>query len=154
MHAILVRLSATLPAPLRHLATDQRLVVLAEFIRFGLVGLLGFVCDLSVVYTLRGFIGLIAAGLIAYPVAATLTWALNRAWTFRNRQGGTAAPARQWALFLAANSLGFLLNRGTYVVLVSTVELCAQQPVLAVFAGMLAGMFSNFTLSRTLVFRA
>jgi len=38
-------------------------------------------------------------------------------------------------------------------VLVTVSPVCAENPVLAVAAGSLAGMFANFSLSRRLVFR-
>src|SRR5579883_2318584 len=123
----------------------------AQFLRFGMVGLAGFGVDTGIVYALRHPIGLIAAGMASYVAAATVTWALNRAWTFRGRGSGPAH--RQWALFLIANLAGFVLNRGAYVLLVSFVPLCAAQPVLATFSGALAGMGVNFGLSRTVVFR-
>ena len=59
----------------------------------------------------------------------------------------------QWARFLAANFTGFLLNRGTYAVLVTFVAVAAREPVIATSAGAVAGMFVNFHLSRRLVFR-
>jgi putative flippase GtrA len=123
-----------------------------EFLKFGVVGAIGFVVDTATVYGLRSSVGIYAAGLLAYFVAATVNWGLNRAWTFRGRGAGPAH--RQWATFLAANLLGFLLNRGTFVALVALVPLCAAQPVLAVAAGAGAGMFLNFALSRNYVFRA
>jgi putative flippase GtrA len=55
--------------------------------------------------------------------------------------------------FLVANSLGLVLNRGTYAALIATVPLCVEAPVLAVAAGSVAGMIVNFTLSRQMVFR-
>ena len=55
--------------------------------------------------------------------------------------------------FLAANLLGFVLNRGTYFTLVTISATCAAEPVLAVAAGAIAGMFINFHLSRSVVFR-
>jgi putative flippase GtrA len=151
MDAMIARLSFALPGPARRLATPGRIALLSEFIRFGLVGLVGFCVDTAIVYTMRGALGLVGAGVLSYLVAATVTWRLNRAWTFRGR--GSAPAHRQWAMFLAANLTGFLLNRGTYAILVTNYALAAQQPILAIFAGMLAGMFFNFGLSRTLVFR-
>jgi len=76
---------------------------------------------------------------------------LNRIWTFRGLGSGPAH--RQWAMFLAANLVGFVLNRGTYALLVTFVPLAAEQPVIATSAGAIAGMFVNFALSRRLVFR-
>lgn len=151
MHALLLRLADQLPHPARRLATEARVMTLAQFIKFGTVGTAGFVVDTAIVYALRGSIGLYGAGLVSYLVAATFTWAMNRTWTFRGLGSGPAH--HQWAQFLAVNLLGFTLNRGTYAILVTFVPLCADQPVFATAAGAIAGMFVNFGLSRALVFR-
>jgi hypothetical protein len=60
---------------------------------------------------------------------------------------------QQWARFLGVNLGGFVLNRGAYAILITFVPLCAQEPVYAVGAGAIAGMFLNFSLSRAMVFR-
>ena len=134
------------------LPSSARLESLRQFARFGTVGFAGFLVDNAVVYGLRSATGLYVAGVLAYVAAATLNWALNRAWTFRS--AAPAAAHRQWALFLAANAVGFVLNRGTYAGLIAVSDLCRTYPVLAVSAGTLAGMGANFHLSRTLVFKA
>jgi putative flippase GtrA len=124
----------------------------AEFFRFGTVGAIGYVTDTASVYALKGMVGVAAAGLLSFLVAATVTWALNRNWTWRDR--GRGAPRlRQWSHFLAVNGPGALLNRGIYEALVLAVPLCATHPFLATGAGAIAGMFVNFGLSRRLVFR-
>ncbi|MBV9783649.1 MAG: GtrA family protein [Acidisphaera sp.] len=121
-----------------------------QFLRFGTVGLVGFCFDTATVYALRAPLGLYGAGLVAYFVAATVNWALNRAWTFPRTEG---RAHWQWARFLGANSCGFVLNRGTYALLIAGSAFCRSQPVWAVAAGAAAGMFVNFALSRRLVFR-
>jgi putative flippase GtrA len=124
---------------------DARLI--GQFLRFGVVGTVGFFIDTSTVYSLRSTIGLYAAGIAGYLTAATGNWVLNRIWTFRDSPD--SGPAwRQWLLFLAANFVGFVLNRGTYVVLIAFSLLCDTYPVLAIAAGSIAGMFVNFALSR------
>ncbi|MDA8253411.1 MAG: GtrA family protein [Rhodospirillales bacterium] len=130
---------------------SQFLPTLMQFLRFGTVGTFGFVVDTAVVYATRGVLGLYGAGLLSFLVAASANWALNRVWTFRGMSSG--ALHRQWAMFLAANSIGFVLNRGAYFTLVTISALCTANPVIAVAAGSLTGMFANFTLSRRLVFR-
>lgn len=125
--------------------------VLVDFFRFGVVGASGFVVDTAVVYTVRGLVGLYAAGFVSYLVAVTWTWWFNRSWTFRGQGDGPAW--RQWLRFAAVNTSGFVCNRGLYVVLITTSVLCRENPVLAVAAGSVAGMFANFALSRRLVFR-
>jgi len=46
-----------------------------------------------------------------------------------------------------------VLNRGTYALLVTFVPVCAEEPVYAIFAGGMVGMFLNFSLSRSMVFK-
>lgn len=128
-----------------------RVALLAQFLRFGTVGGFGFLVDTATVYGLRGTLGLYGAGAAAYLTAASANWLCNRLWTFRGLGSGPAH--RQWLAFLAANLLGFVLNRGTYAVLITLSTVCAAQPVWAVAAGSLAGMFLNFHLSRSVVFR-
>ena len=151
MDALLTRLVAGLPMPARRFAHAARIALLAQFLRFGAVGVGGFCVDTATVYALRYQLGLYGAGMAGYVVAASANWALNRAWTFRSRNRGIAH--RQWALFLATNTLGLVLNRGTYAALIAASTLCVRYPVLAIAAGAVAGMFVNFTLARQVVFR-
>ncbi|HET6607969.1 MAG TPA: GtrA family protein [Rhodopila sp.] len=148
MQTTLLRL---LPPTLRRAVTPAQAAMAMEFFRFGLVGLVGLVIDTATVYGTRHSLGLYGAGVLAYFVAATVNWALNRIFTFRDR--ARSAMHRQWAMFLLANLAGFVLNRGTYALLVAFVPLAAAQPVIATSAGSIAGMFVNFSLSRRLVFR-
>ena len=150
--AFLLRLSAWLPAPLRTHASEVRIRVLVQFGMFGMVGLIGFAIDTATVYALRHAVGLYVAGIVAYFTAATGTWFCNRLWTFRHL-ARTEAWHVQWRRFLTANLGGFVINRGLYALLVTFVDLAAREPVIAVFAGGLAGMTLNFNLSRKLVFR-
>jgi putative flippase GtrA len=151
MNALLLRIATQLPPPMRMLATPARVDTFVQFMMFGTVGTLGWLVDTITVYALRRSIGLYAAGMAAYLVAASVTWILNRSWTFRGLGGGPVH--HQWAKFLVVNLGGLVLNRGTYALLVTFVPLCAQEPVFATAAGAVAGMFINFTLNRTMVFR-
>jgi putative flippase GtrA len=151
MQALLLRLATRLPLSVRYLATPAHVFVLVQFMKFGTVGTIGFVADTATVYALRYSLGLYGAGAAAYIVGATVTWLFNRIWTFRGL--GTGPIHQQWARFLMLNLFGFMLNRGTYALLITLVPLCAQQPVFATAAGAIAGMFINFGVSRKLVFR-
>jgi putative flippase GtrA len=151
MHALLIRLATQLPPPARQLASPVRVAALVQFLMFGTVGTVGFLVDTATVYALRHSLGLYGAGMAAYVVAASVTWILNRVWTFRGL--GSGPMHHQWARFLVVNLGGLVLNRGTYALLVTFVALAAEQPVYATAAGAIAGMFVNFTLNRTMVFR-
>jgi putative flippase GtrA len=141
------------PLPTRLAATlgPERSRTLVQFLRFGVVGTVGFLVDTAVLYAgLALGLGLYSARAVSYVAAATGNWALNRAWTFRGQGGGPAI--RQWLVFLAVNLVGFACNYGTYAALVSTVTFIAQHPVIGVAAGSVAGLGGNFLLSRRFVF--
>lgn len=142
------------PPRLRTIATPERLRLLQQFMQFGTVGFAGFLVDTLVVYALRGAIGLYAAGMVSFVLAVTTTWAGNRAWTFAGTFAGrgSGGMVRQWARYIAANSLGAVLNRGTFMLLVFFVPLCERYPVLAILAGVASGMGANFHMSRRVVF--
>jgi putative flippase GtrA len=125
--------------------------MLLQFLKFGVVGTIGFVVDTAVLYAgLALGLGLYLGRAVSYVVAATTNWAINRAWTFRGEGDGPAL--RQWAAFLAVNLVGFAFNYGTYAALVGFVPLVAEHPVIGVAAGSIAGLASNFLLSRRFVF--
>jgi putative flippase GtrA len=128
--------------------------LLRRFVRFSLVGFIGFVVDTS---TLSRCLWALQLGhyegrLVSYLAAATSTWLLNRRFTFAD-----AVPDRasvQWSRFLAVNAIGGAANYGTYAGLIATSDLVVAQAVLGVAAGSFAGLIFNFTGSRLLVFRA
>ena len=128
--------------------------MIGQFTRFGLVGAVGFLIDTGVLYLLvyGAGIGLLAGRVGSFLAAATFTWWGNRTVTFR-RQSSSNRLA-EWGRFLMVNSVGALVNYGTYAVLVITQPLFAAHPVLAVGAGSLAGLGVNFAGSKLLVFRA
>jgi putative flippase GtrA len=128
--------------------------LLGEFLRFGIVGVAGFLVDAGVLTAgIALGTGPWIGRVLSYLAAATTTFALNRVWTFRATRS-TGGLGRQWMLFLLVNLLGFVCNYGTYAALVAGVPLVAAQPVIGVAAGSLAGMAANFLMSRRFVFGA
>lgn len=127
-------------------------ISLRELSLFGIGGVLGLAIDSAALLALHhlAHIDLYSGRLASFLCAATFTWAYNRSVTFRSRH-----PAKwsQWSQFVLVNSIGGLVNLGTYTVLLSTVAAVAEQPVLGVAAGSLAGFAFNYCLSKALVFR-
>lgn len=139
--------------PSRDTMVRLKALPVGQFLRFGAVGTVGFGIDASIVHGCIAGLGLdpYAARVPAYLAAATVTWALNRRFTFR---GDHAGPAHhQWRRFLAVNAVGAAVNGGVYAALIATGGSFRTWPVLAVALGSLAGMMFNFTASRRLVFR-
>jgi putative flippase GtrA len=122
-----------------------------QFLKFGVVGTLGFLVDTATVYAFRDWLGIYAAGFAGTGVSLSITWPLNRNWTFNATSGSIQ---RQLPLYLATTFLALGLNRSVFMLLVTFVPLCNRQPVFAVAAGAISGMFLSFGLGRTVVFRA
>lgn len=121
-----------------------------EFLKFGVVGTLGFVIDTLVLYAVHAWTGVYLGRLISFLCAAFATWQLNRRITFRSRRSALSA-SREWIAYLLLMVLGGFFNLGTYFVLVTVLP---ELPlILGVAAGSLAGMSCNFLTSRFLLFR-
>lgn len=130
----------------------ERLEVVGQFLRFGVVGTLGFVVDaLTLTAAIAFGLGPWLGRAVSYVVAVSTTFALNRAWTFRDHRRRQPV-GQQWALFLVVNLVGFACNYGTYAALIALVPVVAANPVLGVAAGSIAGLAGNFILSRRFVF--
>jgi putative flippase GtrA len=123
-----------------------------RFGKFFCVGIAGFLVDAGVLKLMTEGLGLdpYTGRLISFLCAATTTYFGNRFFTFSDRKGHAG---KQWAAFLLVSAGGFVLNYGTYVLLVSYVDLVRQYLVLGVAAGSIAGMFFNFSGASRLVFR-
>lgn len=126
--------------------------MLRQFIIFGIVGTVGFVVDAGVLYAgLAAGLGYYGGRIVSYLCAATVTWALNRRFTFKTT---ATASKREWGKFVLLNLSGFAVNYGTYAACLEAHPLFTSYPVLAVAVGSVAGLFVNFGVNKYLVFRA
>jgi putative flippase GtrA len=132
-------------------AAERKLI--KQFIKFGMVGTVGFVVDVGVLKFCTLMLGMNPYGgrVFSFLAGASTTWILNRVFTFRGEGRGPAHV--QWAKFLAVSAGGFTLNYGTYSLLIATIPLVREYLSLGVAAGSIAGMFFNFFVSRKVVFR-
>lgn len=123
-----------------------------DSIFFGAVGAIGFLVDVTVLYSLAGLIGLFYGRGVSFLAAVLVTWLLNRRWTFRHRSSGLAS-SREFSVYLALMLVGGVANYAVYVWLIVTYNLAQQHPVIGVAGGSLAGMLINFFASRFILFR-
>jgi putative flippase GtrA len=126
---------------------------LRKFVLFGLAGGAGFVVDTAVLYLLKGALGLYGARVVSFLCAVATTWIINRSFAFKG-QTADLPIWREFLHYLGAMILGGAVNYAVYAVLVATIPLVAEQPVLGVGAGVIAGMFVNFLLADRLVFKS
>jgi putative flippase GtrA len=139
------------PSPVEKSVAMQKAIL--QFLRFGVVGVAGFLVDAGVLTAMLWLgLGPYAGRVVSYLAAASTTFVLNRAWTFRTASR-EAPVAAQWGQFVLLNLVGFVANYGTYAMLVAGTQIVAAHPVIGVAAGSVAGMFINFGLSRRYVFK-
>ncbi len=124
-----------------------------QFIRFSLSGVVGFVVDAGIVTGLTRLthMWLIPAQLIAFLVAVTMTWAINRRFTFWHMRSPNRI--KEWIGYLGANAFGGAINNGVFSALVIGSSVFSKTPVLAVAGGSIAGLAFNFSSAKLLVFR-
>lgn len=131
---------------------DHWAPVVRQVSLFAVVGVGGFVVDAVVLGAIQAVYGdwLFSGQLIAYCVAATATWQMNRNLTFvEHRRAGWF---REWVRYLLVNAWGGIINYAVFAGLISVTALCHRYPILAVATGSIAGLGFNFMASRTLVF--
>ena len=125
---------------------------LHQLLRFGISGVAGFLVDAGIVELCTQTVGMtpIPAQAVAFGVAVTVTWLINRHWTFAEHASNKWLL--EWTKYVAANSIGAAFNNAIYIPLVLTMVAFSKNPALAVAAGSLAGMAFNFAFSKLLVF--
>lgn len=138
------------------LKTITQYLLRHSFIRFGIIGALGYVVGATILALTTGPLKLdFAAGnALAIFIAMTFTWQGNRYFTFRDRRAKNLSGILQEGLkFAGANSVGALANYLAALALVHFAPFPFNNKFVAQATGVLVGLIFNFTLSKTLVFR-
>lgn len=122
-----------------------------RFLRFCVVGTFGFVVDAGTTTLLTQvfWVAVTPARLLAFLIAASVTWALNLRFTF---QVGTGSST--WLPYLVASSFGALINVGMYLLWLGWAGHSATQIVAGVAIGSVTALAFNYTISRRVIFRA
>ncbi|WP_432985725.1 GtrA family protein [Dactylosporangium sp. CA-233914] len=81
--------------------------LVTELFKFGAVGCVNTAVDFILVNALL-FIGPLKAKIVAVVVATTVSYLLNRQWTYKNRDSGSVR--REYVLFFALNGVGLLIQ--------------------------------------------
>ena len=124
----------------------------SALLSFGLVGVLWFLLDVLVLYAVVPWVGLYWGRVLSFWAAASLTWALNRRFTFESRAADRAGTLiSEYLRYLALMLGGAAINYGAYVVVLNWLH-APWAPAFGVAVGSVAGLFINFLSARYLVF--
>ncbi len=126
---------------------------LTNVIMFGIVGGVGFIFDVAVLYSLKGHIGLYPAKIVSFFIAVIITWLLNRVLTFKHRPSGLSLH-REFTHYFVVMIAGGVINYLTFWLSTSYSSIIMAYPVIGVAIGSLCGMIFNYTSAKLLVFRS
>lgn len=139
-------------------AHHLRRPLVAQFIKFGLVGVSNTVLAFGIYTVLVKVVGVwyLAASAIGFAVGAVNGYMLNRSWTFQGHGGSHSRTAPRWIL---VQGCGLLLNLGLVYLFVAGLgldELVGQAfaTVIVVVLTFLGNRYWTFHVHRPLADRA
>lgn len=121
-------------------------------VRFVIVGGVGFVVDASVLTCLVHFFdgGLYTSRGVSFSLAVSVTWYMNRCWTFGVSEN--SKKAQEYARYFVVQLLGALINLGVYAACIESSEFMARLPIIPLAIGAAVALFFNYFLSKYFVF--
>jgi putative flippase GtrA len=125
----------------------------ALFLRFSAVGVIGFFVDAGLLlFLVHAFkADPIAARLLSFGVAVTVTFHFNRRWALGAMRHGSAYAA--FATYLGVQSVGLLCNIIIYTALILLLPETGITPLLCVAVASATALFVNYSGVRRLVFK-
>ena len=119
-----------------------------QFVRFLCVGVINTLVGLSVIYACKYFGGFgdVYANASGYAVGLSVSFTLNRRWTFSHRGAITPAAIR----FLAVAAIAYAMN---LVTVMSCIHIIGMNDYLAQALGVPPYTLTTFYLSRLWTFR-
>ncbi|WP_041456933.1 GtrA family protein [Pantoea vagans] len=123
-----------------------------EVIKFGIVGVLGFLVDAFLVLQLNTYIGAYGARLISFSCAVMTTWILNRNITFKHSTKSHNV-ALEFLKYVMSMCIGGSANLICYSLLISSKSHTNENILFATAIGSIVGLFFNFSLSKIFIFK-
>lgn len=124
-----------------------------SFLRFALVGIVGFIVDAGLLTLLIVGAGyaVVPSKVISLVAAITVTWLLNRHFTFQTR----VFPSHvEYAGYVAIQLIGALINFGVFMLCVTTWPKLVRWPVVPQAAGSAVALFFNLIVARKILYTA
>ena len=123
-----------------------------RFLRFCVVGTVGFAIDGGLLYSLVTYeVDPYLARAFTFPAAVSATWYLNRHWAF-GIDSAVPGKIRDYRRYLLVQTIGALGNYFVYALLLVYLSHTAANALAALAIGSLLGLVINYTGSRWWVF--
>lgn len=127
--------------------------VFKEVLKFGSVGIAGFIVDTAVLYVFKDTFGLYYSRLLSFLLAVSTTWVLNRTITFSELKTHHGNLWLEFFHYFSLMSLGGVINIATYSSAITSSQFIESYPVIGIAIGSLAGMSFNFITSKIFIYR-
>lgn len=117
-----------------------------QFLKFSIVGTLGFLVDVGCFFCLSSLFGTFLSRIISFLAAVLFTYVLNKTLTF-GLIYSSVGFWEQLVPYLISMLAGGSVNLITFFILDWTVIFISHRPFLGIAIGSLAGLLVNFSLS-------
>lgn len=123
-----------------------------EFRRFVIVGALGFCVDGGLLTILMKYgYDVIPARCCSFFVAVSVTWLLNRIWTFDT--GKLVSIRREYIYYFGTQVMGAAINLSIFFALIGIYPLLRDTPLIPLAFGAAVSLGFNYLVSKVFVFR-
>ncbi len=125
------------------LEVTTRRAGIGRFASFVVVGGLGFLVDAGILSTLVHVYAWshVSARSVSFAAAVTVTWYCNRQWVFSR----TEDRAREYSAYFGVQTIGAVINLGTYALLIAMLPMLARMPVIPLAAGAALALLFNYS---------
>lgn len=130
----------------------RRMLGKCRFCRFLGVGGVGFLVDATILTLLmRLGWGLVVSRATSFSLAVTVTWTLNRLWTFRLGESKKFG-SRYWQ-YVLGQIIGAIVNLAVFFLVIGAVPSLSNTPIVPLAGGAMIAILFNYGFSRFVVFR-
>lgn len=120
---------------------------------FGVVGSIGFLVDAGILTVASTYfdLSLFISRLVSFSIAVTVTWYLNRKFTFANL--GDRGVVNEWVFYSILNGIGALINLSIFMWLVIQYDYLHEHLIVSLAIATVFSMAFNFLASHFVIFQ-
>ncbi|AAO91344.1 GtrA family protein [Coxiella burnetii] len=121
-----------------------------SLIRFLTIGVIGLLIDITFLYLFRHEMGLIPAKILSYVIAVTITWFLNRCFTFRSQD---SRRVQEWMRYAFIYAITGCIHVLMFTALVYRYPVLHTHPIFALIITAVVIAFINFGFTKYFAFK-